>query len=95
MLLLFGGFCLLVSLYYTLDVVFDDEAGEVKSPANPNSPADPQEGTPLLPNKLAEEDQIRLRFVLPLHLLRSSRVFFTGIVLDTILFPGIDELAGI
>lgn len=63
-LLLFGGFCLLVSLYYTLDVVFDDEAGEIKSPANPNSPADPQEGTPLLPNKLAEEDQIRLSHIL-------------------------------
>lgn len=75
--------------------MFDDEAGEVKSPANPNSQADPQEGTPLLSNKLAEEDQIRLRFVLPLHLLRSSRVFFTGIVLDAILFPGIDGLAGI
>ena len=56
--------------------MFDDEAGQVKSPANPNSQADPQEGTPLLPNKLAEEDQIRLRFVLPLHLLRPSRVFF-------------------
>ena len=56
--------------------MFDDEAGEEKSPANPNSQTDPQEGTPLLPNKLAEEDQIRLRFVLPLHLLRSLRVFF-------------------
>ena len=78
--------------------MFDDEAGQVKSPANPNSQADPQEGTPLLPNKLAEEDQIRLRFVLPLHLLRPSRVFFfffTGIVLDAILFQDIDGLAGI
>lgn len=45
--------------------MLDDEAGEIKSPADQNSQTDPQEGTPLLPNKLAEEDQIRLRFVLP------------------------------
>lgn len=60
MLLLFGGFCFLVSLYYSVDVMFDSEASDEKSldPAN----AEPREETPLLSNKLAEEDQIRLRF---------------------------------
>lgn len=63
-LLLFGGFCLLVSLYYTLDVVFDNEAGEEKSPEGTNPTAEAQEATPLLSNKLAEEDQVRLSHIL-------------------------------
>jgi len=41
--------------------MFDSDAGDEKSP-DPTS-AEPQEGTPLLSNKLAEEDQIRLRLV--------------------------------
>ena len=60
MLLLFGGFCFLVSIYYSVDVMFDNEASEEKSIDPTNT--EPQEGTPLLSNKLAEEDQIRLRF---------------------------------
>lgn len=59
MLLLFGGFCLLVSIYYTVDVMFDSEASDEKSLDSMSS--EPQEETPLLSNKLAEEDQIRLR----------------------------------
>lgn len=59
MLLLFGGFCLLVSIYYSVDVMFDSEAGDEKSLDSMS--AEPQEETPLLSNKLAEEDQIRLR----------------------------------
>ena len=59
MLLLFGGFCLLVSIYYSVDVMFDSEASDQKS--LDSTSAEPQEGTPLLSNKLAEEDQIRLR----------------------------------
>ena len=55
-----------MSLYYTLDVVFDNEAGEEKSPEGTNPTAEAQEATPLLSNKLAEEDQVRLRFVLSL-----------------------------
>lgn len=61
-LLLFGGFCFLVSIYYSVDVMFDDEANHEKS-LDPTS-AEPQEGTPLLSNKLAEEDQIRLSHIL-------------------------------
>jgi len=58
-LLLFGGFCLLVSIYYSVDVMFDSEASDEKS--LDSTSAEPQEETPLLSNKLAEEDQIRLR----------------------------------
>ena len=49
-----------MSIYYSVDVMFDNEVSEEKNldPTN----AEPQEGTPLLSNKLAEEDQIRLRF---------------------------------
>ena len=72
MLLLFGSFCFLVSLYYTLDVVFDNETSNETSPEGTKTTAEPQEGTPLLSNKLAEEDQIRLRFVL-LLILKSGR----------------------
>lgn len=48
-----------MSIYFTVDVMFDSDAGDEKSP-DPTS-AEPQERTPLLSDKLAEEDQIRLR----------------------------------
>lgn len=61
-LLLLGGFCLLVSIYYTVDVVFDCEASDEGSADTASG--EPQEETPLLSNKLAEEDQIRLSHIL-------------------------------
>lgn len=51
-----------MSIYYTVDVMFDSEASDEKNVDSMS--AEPQEETPLLPNKLAEEDQIRLRFVM-------------------------------
>lgn len=49
----------MVSIYYTIDVVFDCEASDEGSADTASG--EPQEETPLLSNKLAEEDQIRLR----------------------------------
>ena len=72
-LLLFSGFCLLVAVYYTIDVIIDNE-DDAEAPTT-GSPTDVEAGdsSPLLPKKMAQENQQRLRWIN-----QSLRFIFTA-----------------
>ena len=59
-ILLVSGFCLLVSVYYVIDVLFDNEAEPDLTDPPPSTP-DRGDDASLVPSRLAEQDRIRLR----------------------------------
>ena len=59
-ILLVSGFCLLVAVYYVIDVLFDNEAEPDVS--DPPSTPDGNDSSSLIPDRLAEQDRIRLRY---------------------------------
>ena len=58
-ILLVSGFCLLVAVYYVIDVLFDNEANSDVTDL-PTTP-DGSDSASLIPSQLAEQDRIRLR----------------------------------